>query len=667
VEVFTFLALLYAGALLLAFYGLGVVVVAFCYRGEKLPWAYSAALGMALFAFVAGGLNVAGVAVGAALNALVLAGLAHAVWVFHAGRRKPAGPRSANAALAEKVPLAILGVLTLYTGLMVLPAGIFNWHDDYYTYFPPVQRVLQTGALVDGAPGLAGASAAAAHALLSALPLALFAPQYVYLFDQVLCLFLAGALLEALGRRLGVAVRHRAAALAVLLLIHPQVVNVSAIYSSAAALLAIAHGALLALEPAGATRRPVADLARRVLPLGLLLALLSALKAPNVLIGPIVAASLLAAFVPGLGLKRLAPVAAAGALAALVFSSPWLPASWDRFGPQVRGWLAHAGLPAAHAQDSRGSAGASPPAPVSPQSPADTQRPWAWTGHLSATPLFHGATAIAYFAAVALAALAGAICLYQLLRDPGSPRRGALLAGAALGLAAVIGYFAVFRFVPASSPHWALRYAVPWLIGLAPACLLFAFGACLPASAGEPPPPGAQPLRTLLTLAAGMVAGAFLGPFVERLSLQAEQRSPYSMRVPRAHLAEVSSLLGPQWRARMREAQQQVPAGAGLATYAAGAFHLDFRRNPVTSIDLGGLPELLGPAAGAAAESAHLVRWLCGMRREHLVLQYRGAAARTDGDWSRFMLAVAALAGSAELIVNDAEFFVIRVACQASP
>lgn len=365
-------------------------------RWAGLPdgaWAVTAVLGLALALEAIGVLSLVGLARPPAFALLVLAGLFLLLRDWR--------PKEVSEALKRRRPAhAFLLVCAVWLLARHAAPAVFNPGDDLQKYFAHAARLVQTGSLSGGPLNALGSETLGAQAALQGFLAAFLPVEAINAADRVFCLLLC----------LGMALSAAPAA-AVLLLIHPQYVNVSSLYSSAAVLAALV---LLDAEDGRAQGRDALG--------GLLCACALALKPTNLLfIGAYAAFSR-----PTRSQARLAGWTA-------LFLSPWLLS----FAPFYAQALLH------------------PPAPPSLPVPR-VREPLSL---LSPARVFYGGSMLAY---TLLAAGLGVLAWRE---------RGRSRAAWSAGLSAAACYFLVNLAGPSFvEKAGALRYSIPVLLAAAPAC-----------------------------------------------------------------------------------------------------------------------------------------------------------------------------------------------------
>jgi hypothetical protein len=589
------LAICFICLFLFSLYGWGVVARRFL-RLPAGPWPLTVSFGLSILIFLGGILNVARLAGPPALVFLFLAGLVAwfpKAFAFLRSKeplikwwrplpppKESAGKRESkahplDAAITDKPtppPASIqwypqgwkrmasfpILLFVLFTGLFYilvarpqLPSPALNYHDDYQKYCAYPVRMLQTGSLSGNPLSALGSESLGGESFLQGFLLLLFPIFYIQAMDGVLgfflCLCLAFTLPPQSFRR--DLLPFLVLSLLAIVLIDPEWINVSALYLGSALILAQVSLTLCHGESPDAWPPPVA--------LGLIGATLVALKPTFVLF------VFLHLFAVGLVLCLQRAGAAlrwlmAAVLSLLGFLLPWLllyaPCYWAAFVS-----------PIALLQ-------------VSPVGRMDSLR------FFSFAPLPFGSAMFDYtFLLLVVCCLA----LMAFFASRSGPiRRSATMLLAASGAAFACYLLILLVMAPRLYGHGViLRYYVPILIGVAPAVLVFA-PHYMDIAAFRSRLPWALLFMFGLAPLAFFVPGA-----AARFSSGLSGGTLYATLTP----ASVATLrychdvaFGPV-RGRVETAQALVPPGEPLLAWINAPFYLDYRRNPIFSVELAGL------------------------------------------------------------------------------
>ncbi len=194
-------------------------------------------LGLALWIFIGGILNVLSSAYPFVLDSIFTIGLIIFLFKFKTLLLEFPQEREkqAYALTLFTLILAIMGfVITTQ-----LPPDAYNLHDDYEKYFAHPHRMLQTGTLFGSPLSAIGMETMGGQAFLHGFILTHFSVEMLNGLDSVFSLFLCLILVGSVGW-----IQPRTAIISLLsvflvFLIHPQYVNISALYSASVFIIAI--------------------------------------------------------------------------------------------------------------------------------------------------------------------------------------------------------------------------------------------------------------------------------------------------------------------------------------------------------------------------------------------------------------------------------------------
>lgn len=556
-------------AFLSAIVGYGTIVQR-AVHGEARDIAYSAALGIATLIVIGGVLNTLGLAYGPAIDCVMLGGVALALASF-ARMMASAGGRAQTVNVCRRIlrwPPAWLVVICLaFATFFFAPTQSYNPHDDLAQYLTRPYVMMTFGSIGANWFDSTGADSLGVQSWLLAFFLRYLPLAYANVLDAAIMLSLTCAMLAALGARLGTSAWLTAAAVLMFLLLNPSQVNVSAVYSLtlmvAGLAMALLRTAEAYLADGGNSRRWLLGL----VPAGVFLAALPALKATSALWGVLFAFAFVCAAAISFrtwrdAIAAVAVVGASGAATVALWLLPFLP-------------FYRASLVVAQEWPDQ-------PMPAPYCSGIGNCLLFAWTRFrdftwFSLEPVQYGQIGLSF-------TLCGLIILIALLRPIISSERSkasrlpSLLAFSAIGIAAI----AFFLAAPMLFPWGYLRYSSP--ITFIAACLgvLFAGAATVRAAEG-----GVLRLspswRWGVALLVPMVPIALLaaGDLKERLAFAVNQRTSTQLaRLPEYQEA-VNRLLSPEQHDQIRALQSRIPPGSSILAAITTPTHLDFERNPI--------------------------------------------------------------------------------------
>jgi hypothetical protein len=530
-----------------------------------------------------------------------------------------------------------VGVL-LGVGLMVcatvLPAATFNYHDDFQKYFVHPIRMLQTGSVYGSSVSAIGFETLGGQAWLHTFVLSFAQVDMLNAVDFglgfLLCLALAGFGPDP-GRFSAPA---RGAAIAALLVINPQVVNISSLYTGAALCLSIWLINLDAALDAKCPRPAHAALT------GLMLAALLALKTSYLVFAAFAAGALTLAVAAAAYLsnepvaRRALRYAAVCCAATVLCVAPWLLVHAPNYAAALlRPALGSASLP---------------------------------TNEYSVEPFSfrvygYGDGFAPYTWVVLACACLGGLCFLAWLRS-GKPRELGLTATLCLALGTAIGalYVCMLYVVgPRSQGELTtLRLYVPMLLGSLPA--LFIAGArCLNGA-------GRWQLLQVACLAL-LPLGAFT-PYACHRLWQAIARGSVvafdDLDAKPWYIGYNREVLHGSMRERVARAQAAIPAGAPFVTWINAPFWLDFRRNQIADLELAGLA-----TPWSSIPAVPYVMWEYNSRPTMQITDYQRElneaghlqVAIADAGL-RLVYAMLSLPSAAQVVFNDQQIMVLKLA-----
>ena len=598
----------------LALYGWGRVAERLA--RVRWPWPLTICLGLVVWIFLGGIANALAVTHAAVLDIIVLLGLVAAA-IAIGGAAGPGaigasdGGRRATSFLLRVYPTAALIVAVfVFTALTQVPPDVVNVHDDLEKYLSHPARMLATGTLDGGPFGALGAENLGGQAFLHGFVAAHWPISSVNAVDALFGLALAMTVVLVVADRARLSAWFAPLAVASLILIDPQYVNVSAIYTGVALLL------FLYFLPTGESARsdPALFGPSGAVVVGLIYAALVALK-PTFLLVALVH-YLLSVDAAAWTMRRPRRVLVWGATVAAASLGGLLP--WVIV--HVPGWrlafAAQGPLPTADAD-------------WSPAPPFDL---------FSAAPLHFGmGTSFAHYTAVAL--LVAVWCLYMLTgacrRNPSDDAATSwrLACCAVLPILYFGGALSVGRYLTGYGD--LLRYICPVFIATLPAAIVAMGQAFTGRAPGEGADEGSRPSRALLAIALPAIALSlvFVEPLVNRVKQAVSHGSVLSFPgayQDQAYLAYSRFALGGAAADEVSRLQHMVPEGETLVAWISLPVYLDFGRNRIFDVQPAGLGSRLD-GSSLLRETETLVDFFRRHDIGYLLWQRRGAAVRSDG------------------------------------
>jgi hypothetical protein len=538
-------------AFALTCYGWGRIAFELIYRGRPPLHAYAAGLGLIVLLFIGGILNAARQATTLSLSICAYAGIAFAIYFIARGlgrvgwRSSIAGKRSIPGLLL----LAFVGGLAAFLVTQLLPTQIFNLHDDFFSYFVRPIRMLATGSVGGNPYELLGMSDYGAQSFLQAFFLVWLPLTDLPAFDTIFCFLLGILLLAEIGHMNAAPSPLIALAIAVYVVINPQIVNLSSVYSSAVVVLTLLiAGSILLSE--SENRPSSARLLGYAIPFGGSLAALIALKLSSAFF---VGCFFVVFFALLLLVRATAALAAAVAtgIAACVTLVPWVLPHLDKLNPTR--WSS------------------------TPSEWLDlslTRYPGLLELLRDGSGLYGASRSQFAFVVVALvlSLVAGVLALFQ------RPRRKDHVLRVAADAAGLSVYIALACVV---NNEDALRYSCPFLIALVSSRALFPLS--LPSPNVGSYPTAQAPRDFMVALATTQVALVliFAGPLLVRITRIITDHTTLPFLFSQEMRDFETKALGDNANAQIRSVQAKTPPGSTIWAWIDTPFQLDFARNRV--------------------------------------------------------------------------------------
>ncbi|MBN2272423.1 MAG: hypothetical protein JXN61_17560 [Sedimentisphaerales bacterium] len=587
------------------------------------PFPLTICTGMAAWIFLGGLLNLIGIARPMVLNGIVLAGLALSLPTLMRSSNLKAffnnmRRRLSKDCLIRYVPsIVIIIIVFVFCAHTQSSPKTFNLADDLETYLNHPVRMLATGSL-RGSPfnGL-GSLTLGGQAFLQGFVVSNWPIGYANSVDSVFAFVLCLMIVFGTALSAGLPSWLIPLVVAAPVLVNPQYVNISAIYTAIALMLLLFLGPWLDFKDRNfkfAAWPHAASLA-------LAYSALIALKNTYLLIVPVHFTLLLFGLISvSRPRKDVLSWAAKVIVSAVIFISPWMLLYYSN-------WIAVL-------LNS-----------VSPENPVLAGRPQRTAESMnlfSLKPLFYGfGTCFAHYTYTAIVAAFCGVFLIR-YRFPNQRRHKmrrmtALAACAALPILYLLNIFVIGPIL--WGPTGLLRYICPVIIAAVPSALIMASESVCdltkPANLKNSPSRrpilifGAFSFVLLITFFPSSLARAWqVVRYGSVLSFSQTATQPGYIEYTRHEL-------GPLGRNAVRKAQQAVPEGQTLATWTARVTHLDYNRNRIIDITSPGLfaPWIYFPFT---EESDEAVKYFTSSGVYYILWQY-APVIRTEPQFVQWM------------------------------
>ena len=563
--------LLGVGVVLVLFmstYGWGGLILRLLYRGQRQPASFNAAVGAATFLFFGGILNVTHTVSPVAIDLMIFGGLGLALLELVSLIRRG----EYIWFRVDKPGLWVMGIVTGYLIYTLFPMIGFNYHDDFHAYLIFPFRMLQLGTVVSGSDTLLGHGSLNAQSFLHAILLRYFSVEYINTFDVIYSFFLSGLLLNEIGKKAGLHWAYRIITVITFIVINPQLVNISSIYSGSLMILGLVYGSMLAVESGPGSLR---ETILRLLPVALFASAIAALKI-TFLIYLVFYLFLLVVLLPFLGWKMRQTLYTGISLGALILiiASPWLFIMMNSYigiltpASKAMVWQVTENIDGAYTQI------------LKVRTPS---------GLFSTSRLFWGGSYIGYLLMWMVMFGSSIFLGLKMVRsDVGDRDPESIVAIAAFLGVCISAFLLAFQV----RPDLTVRYSCPLLIAVFPLTIsLLAPSLSLSLSSGREFRVSA--LGGALIVAQVLVIGQFADVFANNLAKAKENRSMLSFPIrTQSYFDFVISSFTKASRNEVRRAQVIVPEGEPLFAWLATPFHLDFARNEIIAINTPGIAEL---------------------------------------------------------------------------
>ena len=593
-------------------------------------------LGLALWVFFGGILNVLSLAYPIALDVIVIFGLI--LFYLH----------SRSLLLGIKLDKsqwtyagALLALILVYIGFVIatqLPPDAYNLHDDFEKYFAHPSRMLQTGTLYGSALSAIGSQTMGAQAFLQGFILSHFSIDMLNGFDSVFCLFLCLVLIGSIGWRQSKTAIISLISVLLVIIIHPQYVNISSLYSGCAFIVA-----LILYISDHENKDDVPYELPNPIGIALFYAALAALKMtfiPFVILhfiftvfsGIIVTGNLRTALRWGIVLM----------LWGVLFISPWILLHASNY-VSIFGASAKYGLDVAATEN---------------------------LDLLSNSALFYEATYLHYTSLVVCAFLTAIYIFYRMRRTKSCIMKSTFIAIFSAAMSGSILYFLLIIYVGPLHAGYeqALRYSIPILIGstVALPALLTSYIISDKVVMQEN-----KPLIAIIVITLVFVA-SFLPTAIKRNQQAIFSGSILSFPIlatSEHYLQYNKEVLYGDTGARIRKIQKLIPKNTKVMAWILTPFYLDYSRNEIIDVEMAGLIPPWAKASGVQYiiwehhGFGTLLSNCKGVEAgESCPIYGVGKAARTALYTSyKFANFLAELSNTAEVIYNDGNIGVLQV------
>lgn len=526
-------------AFALSCYGWGNIAYTLFYADEQRCHGYIVALGLVVLAFIGGALNAVHLASGLSIAICAYVGLLlGALFLIPTLRNIKWRLLFTPNLFAEWIfAFAVVG-LAIFLTATLLPTAFFNFADDLRTYLPRIVRMRETGTLGGNPFELLGLSDFGAQTFFQAFFMTWLPLTYAYAFDTIFCFALGLWLLIEFGRSNKCTTTAITLGTFIYVIISPQVINISSVYSTTVLVLALIIATKRFLD---GLQKETSQLRLALLgvPVGGILGTIVVVK----LTTPFFALPFCGIIFPSVFIMyrwRGLLATSSAAIAGLTLAGLWAVPHADKFNVQL--WHLN-----------------TPPNPI-----LTTIYNIAQAFHDSKS--YEGRTRREFAVLVFALLISLAESLISLFKRGRSNEH-------LLNIAAIIGGISPFIAIPGVTEWSALRYSIPFLIAVTPLTIISAF--CRARHSNEMWQKGFA-ITTILCLVAAI--WIFAGYSVHRFS-----------RMVRLHsvvfFSTEANLLSNREKSYLQDIQSELPVGSTVWAWVRAPFQLDFARNRIWNFD----------------------------------------------------------------------------------
>ncbi|MBF0143112.1 MAG: hypothetical protein HQL57_07655 [Magnetococcales bacterium] len=625
----------------ISLHGWGRSAVSVFYGNEKSPgYVYPVAVGFAVWVFIGGVLNLAGLAHGGVVDGLVMLGVAMAGWMWWrtwVGRRGGSGFSDGHRNIRDYldlygggsryillISLFVVVVSSVFLFHFLMPMKSFNFHDDFQFYFNQVKIMAEMGSL-QGQPlfrtGLInlGGFTFVQVFFVDHLSFAHIGSVDAVLFFSIGMLLIIDVGIVRFARPLAIL-----GAVVVFLMVNPQIVNVSPVYAGAVTIIGLIHSSIILFET-------MADASFRrqllaAVPVGLFVGAMLPLKLTYFLfIVTFVTLQVLVFIFRKRPWRQGLRVVSIGAGVALLETLLWAMAYWENFAAML---VAPAVAPPVSSGVAAGLPGA-----MSVRSPIDLVVS-NFRFLMSGVPLPYGDNPFQF---TVIALLLPGIALYFWRRcdageelDRGDATRWVLLVSCVSALVAFLFAGPVYGYAASG-----IRYSTPFLLGVLPLAVVLAsipgggLHGVAPSVAGGGIPGGHGGSVDLFPMLVSVVVVLlFIDTFILRIFRVVDFAHVYSFQVASSssYIESIDGILGPDNERLMRRVQEHVPPGRTIMVDTVASFLFDFNRNHLLVSDYGLAKFRIG--IYGSDSWIDLQKHIQGMGADYMIWQFRGFGFR---------------------------------------
>ncbi|MBF0179317.1 MAG: hypothetical protein HQM03_04725 [Magnetococcales bacterium] len=548
----------------LALHGWGSLVLAWCHGRERpFRFAYPVVMGMAIWIFLGAFLQIMRLATGWMIDLMVVVGLGMAVWLTLLPAYRVKGLaglarlplRSRRRDIWKELSYSVIACTALFLFIYLTPELSFNYGDDLDTYFNIVVGLINYGTLTGQPFHSVGNSAVGGMAFLQGFFAAHLPIAYVGTLDHVFAPILGLILLKEIAEEFEVPSHSLLGAMLLFLVINPQIVNVSVVYTGAVVVMGMSLAAIrlfTTLETAILRQQLLASV-----PVALFAGALLPLKFTFVtFIVIFLIISIIILFKRSLSVRDAALIVFLGAGIMVMESLAWSMPFQDKLAILMGG----------------SGVGSNEP------SNSLTFNLVRYTVFLfQNNQLFYGGQPI-YYTLIVLMLFGIVIWSWWILRRDNG-HRGVAVVLLATCSASFASYFLMGPIAGRiDDMGTAIRYAIPNLLGIAPVAIILV--QILTKNKIK---------NIIINCILVIICISFGDTLIKRIATSVKYNHCISFPVASntEYRKGIQTVLDVSFKEEMRRIQAHVPPGKTILAVTPSTFHLDFERNPIKIADTG--------------------------------------------------------------------------------
>ncbi len=583
----------------------------------RWPFPFTIVVGLAGWIFVGGILNFLGLIKTAVLDIIVGLGLAYAIYISFREENWKSSFKNLQSNSGNGLPLRYLPTTILILGIFVFSAltlaspEVFNYHDDLEKYLGYPIRMLATGSLRAGNFCSLGTETLGGQAFLQAFAINHWPLNYVNTVDTVFAMILCVVIISWFAAKSRLPHWLLPIITLVPIFINPQYVNISSLYTGVAFILFL----FLGTRSESVNARFTSMSYPNAVSLGLVYSALVVLKSTFVFVVAIHFLILFTGYLFFDSWQKVLAWAARVIALSTIFLLPWILLYKSQFIDLVTTFGENPALSLDEAVLAK----------------------YSGVELFSLKPIFYGfgLSYAHYTFVVLLIGLCGVFILGQRLLQKKIGNEFIPIEAATCFTPPII-YFIFMLFLSSQllGPATMLRYLCPLIIAGVPAALLSVF-CSLDDIAGEKAQSirkQMKPVFMIFVLITIVVLGVFSESFVARIKQAYNYNHILSFRgfaTSPGYLEYNKGAFSPYVKQLVLKVQQNIPVGKTFLAWTPLAFQLDYKRNPILSVEPAGLvsPWLNYPFG---EDIPLIINYFKNQNIDYLLWQHNGKAVRTE-------------------------------------